>query len=151
MMAGMPMMQSRLIPIAEMTKENIFLKSESEMDGVVLVEIWTNVMMIECSWWESVTVKSGFIWGGVADLMLSMLGSSTAVRVFRCDSFQLVFTFPGLQKSSYVLQSWADPGSLSPSVYVMILSTVAINAVRINVWRKKTVLGFPSKTHAMNI
>ena len=33
------MMQSRLIPIAEMTKENIFLKSESEMDGVVLVEI----------------------------------------------------------------------------------------------------------------
>ena len=36
---------------------------------------------------------------------------------------------PGLQKSFDVLQFWADPGSCSPSAYVMIFSTVAINAV----------------------
>ena len=37
--------------------------------------------------------------------------------------------WPGLQKSFDVLQFWADPGSCSPSAYVMIFSTVAINAV----------------------
>ena len=38
--------------------------------------------------------------------------------------------WPGLQKSFDVLQSWADPGSCSPSAYVMICSTVAINAAK---------------------
>ena len=40
-MAGMPIMQSRLIPTAETTKENmaIFLKSESEVeDGVEMLD-----------------------------------------------------------------------------------------------------------------
>ena len=43
--------------------------------------------------------------------------------MFQCSKF------PGLQKSFDVLQFWADPGSCSSSAYVMISSTVTINAV----------------------
>ena len=36
----------------------------------------------------------------------------------------------GFLKSLDILQSWDDPGSCSPSAYVMIFSTIVINAVR---------------------
>ena len=45
-------------------------------------------------------------------------------------SLFLHFCSPGLVISLDVLPSWADKGSRSPSAYIMIFSTVALNAVK---------------------